>query len=276
MQYLQILGPGPRQKVLGNLRHVVRFVGTVRLRWSFQAVKQPLGFLAYFRNIQRLGQEKFAAGMGGENIHQARMGLVHDEIHVSVAAIAVLVLRDILCRRPAFVVGRNAPVPILVPDGVGKDVQRPVIAEGIHHLLERRLGVKRVFLVMVIVVDRFFDGLLTGDVCLIGCPVLFDLLVIAGVCGGVEIDRQTPQGLAALDLFLQLLVGAAFQRVPDGVHVPGFHFCEVLEHIGQRRLGFQQRGRLFIAQIVVFQRHKNIGADRKFIGVPQYFLRGLA
>ena len=88
---------------------------------------------------------------------------------------------------PSPVVGRISFVPICLTDGDGKDVKCAVIAELLHHLIDRRC-IQPV--IPVVVTDGSFNRFLAGCVCLIGCAAGSKLVMLSGVGCRVLIKRQ--------------------------------------------------------------------------------------
>ena len=136
---------------------------------------------------------------------------------------------------PLLVPAVDAPVHFFVLHGVGKHIERPVEAKRLHHLLHG-LFVQRV--VEVILRDCGFNRVPTGDVGLMGRPILFPLSVLPRKRRRVGIDGDIFQGFVPRLLFLDFQLRPLRQDIAECVHITGFYLAEILVHVGQRGVGF--------------------------------------
>ena len=192
------------------------------------------------------------------------MGADH-KLHRAVAIHAVFVFIDGDGIRPALVVPRNASIIIKMADGGREDVEHPLLSELLRHLSHRR-SVKAV--VMVIVPDGGFNGVLTAHIGAEGRAVNVQLPLFPRVIGGVGIDRQIPELFCFV--FCRVL-----DAVADRVHVAGFQIGELVVEDRHRRGGQQQRPRFRLAERQLLHAHQNILPHGVFIAVMEDFLRGL-
>ena len=151
-------------------------------------------------------------------------------------------------------------------DGGGEDVEHPLLPELLRHLSHRR-SVKAV--VMVIVPDGGFNGILTAHIGAEGRAVGVQLPILPRVVGGIGIDRQLTE------LFC-LVLCRSFHAVADRVHVAGFQIGELVVEDRHRRGRQQQRPRLGLGERQLLHAHQNILPHGVFIAVMEDFLRGLA
>ena len=193
------------------------------------------------------------------------MGADH-KLHRAVAIHAVFVFIDGDGIRPALVVLRDAPVVVKVPDGCRQDVEHPLLPELLRHLSHRR-SVKAV--VMVIVPDGGFNGVLAAYVGVEGRAVGVQLPILPRVVGRIGIDRQLPELFCFV--FCRVL-----DAVADRVHVAGFQIGELVVEDRHGRGGQQQRPRFRLAERQLLHTHQNILPHGVFIAVMENFLRGLA
>ena len=103
-------------------------------------------------------------------------------------------------------------------DGCRQDVEHPLLPELLRHLSHRR-SVKAV--VMVIVPDGGFNGVLTAHIGAEGRAVNVQLPILPRVVGGIGINRQ----LTELFCFVLCRV---LDAVADRVHVAGFQIGEFI------------------------------------------------
>ena len=151
-------------------------------------------------------------------------------------------------------------------DGCRQDVEHPLLSELLRHLSHRR-SVKAV--VMVIVPDGGFNGVLTAHIGAEGRTVNVQLPLFPRVIGGVGIDRQIPELFCFV--FCRVL-----DAVADRVHVAGFQIGELVVEDRHGRGGQQQRPRFRLAERQLLHTHQNILPHGVFIAVMEDFLRGLA
>ena len=151
-------------------------------------------------------------------------------------------------------------------DGSRQDVEHPLLSELLRHLSHRR-SVKAV--VMVIVPDGGFNGLLAAYVGAEGRAVNIQLAILPRVIGGVGIDRQLPE-------LFRLIFCRVLDAVADRVHVAGFQIGELVVEDRHGRGGQQQRPRFRLAERQLLHAHQNILPHGVFIAVMEDFLRGLA
>ena len=200
-----------------------------------------------------------------KQVRQAGVGADH-KLHRAVAIHAVFVFIDGDGIRPALVVPRDAPVVIKMADGCRQDVEHPLLSELLRYLSHRR-SVKAV--VMVIVPDGGFNGVLTAHIGAEGRTVNVQLPLFPRVIGGVGIDRQIPELFCFV--FCRVL-----DAVADRVHVAGFQIGELVVEDRHGRGGQQQRPRFRLAERQLLHTHQNILPHGVFIAVMEDFLRGLA
>ena len=85
------------------------------------------------------------------------MAAVYNKVNIPVIAEAVRVPIDRNGFRPSFVIAGNAPVPIFLPDCVGKHIKHPVIAELCHDLM---YCLRAEAVIPVVIGNGLFDCLL--------------------------------------------------------------------------------------------------------------------
>ena len=151
-------------------------------------------------------------------------------------------------------------------DGCRQDVEHPLLPELLRHLSHRR-SVKAV--VMVIVPDGGFNGVLTAHIGAEGRAVNVQLPLFPRVIGGIGIDRQIPELFCFV--FCRVL-----DAVADRVHVAGFQIGELIIEDRHGRGGQQQRPRFRLTERQLLHAHQNILPHGVFIAVMENFLRGLA
>lgn len=103
-------------------------------------------------------------------------------------------------------------------DGGGEDVEHPLLPELLRHLSHCR-SVKAV--IMIIVPDGGFNGVLTAHIGAERRAVGVQLPILLRVAGGIGIDRQLTE------LFC-LVLCRSFHAVADCVHVAGFQIGELV------------------------------------------------
>lgn len=152
-----------------------------------------------------------------KQVRQAGVGADH-KLHRAVTIHTVFVFVDGDGIRPALVVTRDASVVIKMADGGGEDVEHPLLPELLRHLSHCR-SVKAV--IMIIVPDGGFNGVLTAHIGAERRAVGVQLPILLRVAGGIGIDRQLTE------LFC-LVLCRSFHAVADCVHVAGFQIGELV------------------------------------------------
>ena len=66
-------------------------------------------------------------GLCKKEIDKSGVAAVHHKVNIPVLAEAVRVLIDRNGFRPGFIITGNTPIPIFLPDRVGKNIKHPVI-----------------------------------------------------------------------------------------------------------------------------------------------------
>ena len=121
---------------------------------------------------------------------------------------------------------------------------------------------------MIIAGNRILNGGFARDIGLEGFAVLrrFAMLFRIG-------RREFVHGLlqSCFPLIFQNIVCPCFDAAADQIHVVALDLLKVMKHIVQRRRGGQQRGRLFIAQIIGFQSKENVLPNGVFVGMVEDF-----
>ena len=239
----------------------MRSAGAVGLHRLLQLAQQPRRL-----RFDLVGCEGLLTPRPREKqIRQAGVGADH-KLHRAVAIHAVFVFIDGDGIRPALVVPRDTSVVIKMADGSRQDVEHPLLSELLRHLSHRR-SVKAV--VMVIVPDGGFNGVLTAHIGAEGRAVNVQLPLFPRVIGGIGIDRQIPELFCFV--FCRVL-----DAVADRVHVAGFQIGELIIEDRHGRGGQQQRPRFRLAERQLLHAHQNILPHGVFIAVMENFLRGLA
>ena len=201
-----------------------------------------------------------------KQVDDTGMAAVHDKLFVAVIPPSIQVLKDGNRPGPRLVALGNPPVPLFMPDRIGKDVKHPLIAELLHHLGD---GFPAQAVVPVVLRNRGLYGLLAGNVGLAGGPVLLQLPVLMGIASGIAVHRQLPLGLEGG-------VGPVRNTVQHRVQVRTFPFCPLPIDGLHGRGHSQQRGGLGLGHIHQLRRRQDVLPHRIFIGVVQNFLRRLA
>ena len=156
-------------------------------------------------------------------------------------------------------------------DGGSQHKLHTLRAELAHYLFVDSVSIQAV--VAVIVIYGFFQRLFAGNIRLVGRAEHIQLIVLSGVCAGLEIDRRVQQ---RIPLIPNHIVGPVFDDIPHIVHVVGLGFLPRLVNIGQRGGGFQQGRSLLRRQVQFLHRHHDVLPNGVFVGVVQHHLRALA
>ena len=117
--------------------------------------------------------------MGNEQIRQAGVRSVHHKIAVSVSAPGIGIRHDRHGLRPLPVGAADASVPILILHGIGQHILDSLHAEFRTDRIKHRLRIQTV--VAVILGNGFLNGLLAGDVGLIGFSVQRQFSMLTGI-----------------------------------------------------------------------------------------------
>ena len=123
-------------------------------------------------------------GLCKKEIDKSGVAAVHHKVNIPVLAEAVRVLIDRNGFRPGFIITGNTPIPIFLPDRVGKNITHPVIAELFQNLM---YCLRAEVVIPVVIGNGLFDCLLTGDICLIGSAVLFRLSMLTRIGSRIDI-----------------------------------------------------------------------------------------
>ena len=122
------------------------------------------------------------------------------------------------------------------------------------------------------IANLVFNGLFTGDIDLMGCPVLVQLAVLLRIVKRILVNR----GLADFLFPLDKVIGAGLNGILNILHILRvIPLAPIPVNVGQRRRRGQQRLRLGRCQIMVLQRNQNILPDGVLIGVIEDLRRGL-
>ena len=194
------------------------------------------------------------------------MAAVHDKLFVAVIPPGVRVLKDGNSPGPRLVALGNPPVPLFMPDRIGKDVKYPLIAELLHHLGD---GFPVQVVVPVMPRNRGLYGLLAGNVGLAGGPVLLRLPVLMGIASGIAVHRKLPLGLESV-------IGQVRDAVQHRVQAGAFLFCPLSVDSLHGGGYSQQRGGLGLGHIHQLRRRQNVLPDGILVCVVQNLLRRLA
>ena len=242
----------------------MRSAGAVGLHRLLQLAQQPRRLRFNLVGCEGLAQPLLVPRLREKQIRQTGVGADH-KLHRAVAIHAVFVFIDVDGIRPALVVPRNASIVIKMADGGGEDIEHPLLPELLRYLSHRR-SVKAV--VMVIVPDGGFNGLLAAHIGMEGGAVFVQLPALPRMAGGIGIDRQL------LEPFC-LVPCRVLDAVADRVHIAGFQIGELVVEDRHRRGGQQQRPRFRLAERQLLHAHQNILPHSVFIAMMEDFLRGL-
>lgn len=119
-----------------------------------------------------------------KQISQSRMA-VHNKLAVPVRTTCVWIFLDGDGFRPFLIARRKPCIPVFLLDSICEDIQRPVQTESLYNLC-CRLTVQ--LIVVIMLPDCRFNGLLAGNVGSVGCPVLLQLPMLLGIAGRIRIN----------------------------------------------------------------------------------------
>ena len=243
----------------------MRSAGAVGLHRLLQLAQQPRRLRFDLVGCEGLAQPLLMPRLREKQVRQTGVGADH-KLHRAVTIHTVFVFVDGDGIRPALVVPRDAPVVVKVPDGGRENVEHPLLPELLRHLSHRR-SVKTV--VMVIIPDGGFNGVLAAHIGAEGRAVGVQLPLFPRVAGGIGIDRQLTE-------LFRLIFCRILDAVADRVHVAGFQIGELVVEDRHRRGRQQQRPRFRLTERQLLHAHQNILPHGVFIAVMEDFLRGLA
>ena len=226
-----VFGRTSCQEVRRDLRHEMCPVGAVWLLLRLQLGKQPRRLCLDFFIRQRCPKMLLPPYLVQKKICQAGVAGIHHKGSVVVIAPGILVFINRDCLGPFFVAVGDTPVPIFMPDSIGKDIHGAFHAESVKDFP------CRVFpqpVIMIVLPDGRFNGFLAGNIGLVGGAVLFDFPMFQGMTYRIGIDGRFQKDTPLFGLGFYNGIRPADHRIKDVIHIVGFTLFKFFKYISQR------------------------------------------